>query len=157
MQAINVEVRRLTHASPATIYAIAKNSAGYPLWSRIGSFEHVRDGRGERFGVGSIRIYTTWPLKLHEEVVELVSDRLVAYVLHRGLPFNDYRATIEIFPSAPSGSIVSWRSAFSARIPGTAALCRRFVQSILNDMVAALAREAERVEKTASRSAVAPP
>ena len=99
MKRVQVDVTGQTAASPPTVYEVAKDSSGYPRWSRIGSFEHVRSGRDEPYGVGSVRIFRTWPLKIVEEVVELVPQRRVSYIVHRGLPFRDYRADIELAPS----------------------------------------------------------
>jgi hypothetical protein len=71
-----------------------------------GSFEHVRSGRDEPCGVGSVRIFRTWPLKIVEEVVDLVPERRVSYIVHRGLPFRDYRADIELTAGADGGTTI---------------------------------------------------
>ena len=69
-----------------------KNSATYPFWSMIDEFELVRPGTDEPHGVGSQRKFRTGRLVMHEEVVELVPDRLTAYALLSGFPMNEYRA-----------------------------------------------------------------
>ena len=149
MKCLRVDVRGQSSASPATVYAVAKDSSRYPAWSRIGSFEHVRSGQGEPYGVGSLRIFRTCSLKLFEEVVELVPDRRVAYIVHRGLPFRDYRADIELEPMAGGGTAIRWHHSFYAKIPGTSALCLAFMQWVLGEMTPALAAEAERIERAA--------
>jgi Polyketide cyclase / dehydrase and lipid transport len=146
MTKVKIEVRGRSTASPRTLYVVAKDSAGYPRWSQIGSFEHLRSGAGERFGVGSRRIFRTWPLKLVEEVVELVPDQRVSYIVHSGLPFRDYRSSIEFAPVPGGGASIYWHSSFFPTIPGTAFLCRAFMHSVLAKMVPALAAEAERLE-----------
>ena len=146
MRNVQVQVRGRSTASPQTLYSVAKDSAGYPRWSQIGSFEHLCSGAGERFGVGSRRIFRTWPLKLVEEVVELIPDRCVGYILHSGLPFRDYRSRIEFEPVRGGGVSIHWQSSFYPTIPGTAFLCRAFMRSVLAKMLPALAAEAERLE-----------
>ena len=149
MKLLQAEANARSTASPATVYAVAKDSSRYPEWSRIGAFEHVRDGAGEACGVGSRRIFRTWPLNLLEEVVELVPERRVAYVVPSGLPFRDYRADIEIEPLQGGGTAIRWHNRFYAKYRGTGFLCRAFMQKVFDDMVPALAREAERIEREA--------
>jgi len=83
---------------------------------------------------------------LVEEVVELIPDRCVGYILHSGLPFRDYRSSIEFAPVPGGGVSIYWQSSFYPTIPGTAFLCRAFMHSVLAKMVAALAAEAERLD-----------
>ena len=143
---IRVEARAHSKASPATVYAVAADSVGYPRWSMIGSFEAVRPGEGGPFGVGSRRIYRTPPLKLLEEVVELVPDRRVAYLLISGLTFRDYRAQVELTPAADGGTDIQWSNSFTTTIPGTGWFFRAFMQRVFDTMTPQLAREAERIE-----------
>lgn len=143
---IRIDVRTISTARPSTVYAVAKDSSRYPAWSAIGSFEHVRPGVDGPYGVGSLRIFRTAPLKLLEEVVELEPDRRVAYVVHRGLPFRDYRADIELSPAPDGGTAIRWHNCFWPKYPGTGLLCRMFMQSIFDTITPALAREAERIE-----------
>ena len=143
---IQVEARAYSKASPAAVYAVAADSSGYPRWSRIGSFEAVRPGQGGPYGVGSLRIFRTPPLKLLEEVVELIPERLVAYTLHRGLPFRGYRADIALAPAAGGGTDIRWSNSFEPTIPGTGWFWRAFMQGVFNEMTPQLAREAERIE-----------
>ncbi len=149
MKPVEIEVRVHSAAAPATVYAVAKDSQGYPRWSRIGSFEHVRDGAGERYGVGSLRIYRTWPLKLLEEVVELAPDQAVGYILVGGLPFRDYRARIELSLAPQGGTAIVWRNRFLVTWPGARGLFKAFMQSVFDTIAPQLAREAERVEREA--------
>jgi hypothetical protein len=143
---IQIEARAHSKASPASVFAVAADSSGYPRWSRIGSFEAVRPGEGGPYGVGSRRIFRTPPIKLLEEVVELVPDRLVAYSVVSGLPFRGYRADIELTPAADGGTDIWWRNAFETTIPGTRWFWRAFMQGVFDEMTPQLAREAERVE-----------
>ena len=144
MREVVVEARARSKASTVMVYEAAKDSSRYPDWSMIGSFEHIRPGADELYGVGSQRIYRTWPLRLLEEVTELVPERRVAYALLSGLPFRNYRSSINIEPAPDGGAEIHWRSVFEPRIPGAAAVCRAFMQSVIGRMTPLLAREAER-------------
>ncbi len=149
MKRVQVEVTGQSTAGPSIVYEIAKDSSGYPRWSRIGSFEPLRAGRDEPFGVGSLRLFRTGPIKVVEEVVELVPERRVAYVMHSGLPFRDYRAAIELTPNAGNGTTIRWHSSFYPKIFGTGFLCRAFMQRVLREVMPALIAEAERVKLSA--------
>ena len=148
MNRVQVDVTGQTTVSPSTVYDVAKDSSGYPRWSRIGSFEHVRSGRDEPCGVGSVRIFRTWPLKIVEEVVDLVPERRVSYIVHRGLPFRDYRADIELTPGADGGTTIRWQCSLYPTVPGTGFLCRAFMQRVLTEMLVALIAEAERIKQS---------
>jgi hypothetical protein len=154
MKPIEIDVRASSKASPTTVYEVAKDSSRYPAWSQIGSFEHVRAGDQEPYGVGSQRIFRTGPLKLFEEVVQLEPGRRVAYVVHRGLPFREYRADIELSPLPAGGTAIRWRNCFWPKYPSTGSLCRLFMQYVLGSMTPALAREADRIERGRSVRAV---
>ena len=144
---IQVEARAHSKASPAMVYAVAADSSCYPRWSRIGSFEAVRPGEDGPYGVGSRRIFRTPPIKLLEEVVELVPGRRVAYTVISGLPFRGYRADIELAAAADGGTDIWWHNGFETTLPGTGWCWRAFMQGIFNEMTPQLAREAERIEQ----------
>jgi hypothetical protein len=146
---VEVEAHARARASQPTLYAIAADSAGYPQWSMIGAFEAVRDGEGGPFGVGSRRIYSTFPLKLLEEVVELVPPRRVGYILISGLPFRGYRADIDLTATEDGATDIRWRASFEPTIAGTSWFFRAMMQAVLARMAGELAREAERRERMA--------
>jgi Polyketide cyclase / dehydrase and lipid transport len=152
MNRVQLDVTGQTTASPSIVYELAKDSSGYPRWSRIGSFEHVRSGRDEPYGVGSVRIFRTWPLKIVEEVVDLVPERRVSYIVHRGLPFRDYRADIELTLSADGGTGIRWHCSFYPKVAGTGFLCRAFMHRVLTQMMPALVAEAERIKQSSRGS-----
>lgn len=141
-----VETWSRSSASPATVFGLASDSMSYPTWSMIGSCEIVQ--RGDARGVGELRIFRTGFLALLEEVVEVTPDRRVSYVVHRGLPFRDYRADVDIEPIESGGTSIRWRCSFHPKIPGTGWLLRAFMHYVLSSMAPALARHAERLERS---------
>jgi ribosome-associated toxin RatA of RatAB toxin-antitoxin module len=145
MDGQHFEARATSRASAATVFGLASDSMSYPTWSMIGSCEIVR--AGDSLGLGELRIFRTGFLRLLEEVVEVVPQRRVSYVVHRGLPFRDYRADVDLEPLEGGGTSIRWRCAFYPRIRGTGWLCRAFMRSVLSSMAPALARHAEKIER----------
>lgn len=145
MRRVSVEACARSKASPAVVYEVAKDSSRYHEWSMIGSFEHVRSGQGERYGVGSQRIYRTWPLRLFEEVTELIPGRRISYVVLSGMPFRNYRSSVDITLADGGGSEIRWHSTFDPIFPGSGGGLRVFMQYVLDRMAPALAVEAERI------------
>jgi hypothetical protein len=134
------------------VYEVAKDSSRYPEWSIIGSFEHIHSGATELYGVGSQRIYRTWPLRLLEEVTELIPGRRVSYTVLRGMPFRNYHSSIDITP-VDGGSEIGWHSTFESIVPGSGSALRAFMQYVLDRMAPALAVEAERIQPQRSEAA----
>ncbi|HET9159872.1 MAG TPA: SRPBCC family protein [Caulobacteraceae bacterium] len=143
---VEVSVTAHSNAPPSAVYAVAADSENYPRWSRIGSFEHARDGEAGRYGVGSRRIYRTWPLKLLEEVVELIPERRVGYILISGLPFDGYHANIDLTPADDGGTIIRWSNRFVVTWPMARGFFAAFMRGVFAEMAPQLAHEAERIE-----------
>jgi hypothetical protein len=126
---MDIDVRVPTTADPRVIYALLRDGATWPEWSSLGSFELVREGATEREGVGAIRLYRTGRFRSYEEIVELVPDRRLSYVVAPGsnMPFRSYRADVDL-----DGSSIRWRSTFEPRWKATGWLIelmfRRFLR-----------------------------
>lgn len=147
MGRVNVEASAQSAASAEIVYDVASDSSRYPEWSIIGAFEHVRSGAAGRYGVGSQRIYRTWPLRLLEEVTELIPGRRVSYTVLRGMPFRNYHSSIDITPLDGGGSAIRWHSTFDPLLPGSGRALRAFMQHVLDQTAPALAVEAERIQR----------
>jgi hypothetical protein len=135
----------VSSADPAAIYSLLKNSATYPFWSMIDEFELVRPGTDEPHGVGSQRKFRTGRLVMHEEVVELVSDRLAAYTLLSGFPMNEYRAETILDP-VDDGTKITWRCSFYPKYPGSGWFWRHMMSHVFRRLVRGVARAAENSE-----------
>jgi ribosome-associated toxin RatA of RatAB toxin-antitoxin module len=146
MRRQEVETRSRSSASAATVFALASDSMSYPTWSMIGSCQILE--HGDARGIGERRIFRTVFLALLEEVVEVTPERRVSYVVHRGLPFRDYRADVDLEPIEGGGTSIRWRCSFYPKIRGTGWLCRAFMSYVLSRMAPALARHAERLERS---------
>jgi len=136
-----------TSADPATVYRLLRDGASWPVFSPLGSFELERpsdDGEpGE--GLGAIRIFRTkqalGTIRNRELIVEAEPNRRYAYELLEGLPFRDYRATIELTPEG-TGTRIHWRSEFHGKYPGAGPLYRRGLDGFIAKLVTGLAEYA---------------
>jgi hypothetical protein len=143
MKKIHAQASIVTSADAAAVYSLVKNSASYPFWSMIDEFEAVRPGKDEPYGVGSQRIFRTGRLVMHEEVVELAPDRLVAYVLLSGFPMNDYRAETILDPFDGGGTRITWRCAFYPKYKGSGWFWRLTMSWVLRRFLRMLALTSE--------------
>lgn len=152
-QQINVEVT--TPAPAAAVYALLREGATWPRWSPLGSFAMERPGHPESEGLGAVRVFCTGRVTTREEVVELVDDRRFSYRMLSGLPLRDYRSDIDLLPT-DDGTIITWHSAFDAKIPGTGRLLRRALGQFIERCARGLAAEAGRDHTSAKRSTATP-
>jgi hypothetical protein len=136
----------VSSADSAAIYSLVKNSATYPFWSMIDAFELVRPGTEEPHGVGSQRKFRTGRLVMHEEVVELVPDRLAAYSLLSGFPMNEYRAETILDP-VEGGTKITWRCSFYPKYPGSGWFWRLMMSYVFRRLVCGVARASENREQ----------
>jgi len=138
MQTIDVTAHS-TKDAPA-LYALLADGASWPTWSPIGSFELERPGGSEREGVGAIRVFRTGRVASREELVELVPDRRLSYILLSGLPLRGYRADVDLTPN-DTGTEIRWHSTFRPAVPGTGWLYRaaltRFIRRCANGLATA--------------------
>lgn len=133
-----IEARATTTAPPAVVHALLRDGAAWPEWSPLGTFELERPGEDEREGVGAIRVFRTGRVTSREQIVELVPDRRLSYVLLSGLAIRDYRADVDLEPDG-EGTVIRWRSSFRAQVPGSGGAYRRGLSRFLQQMVDGLA------------------
>jgi hypothetical protein len=132
-------------ADAEAIYSLLKNPATYPFWSMIDEFELIRPGTDEPHGVGSQRKFRTGRLVMHEEVVELVPDRLTAYTLLSGFPMNEYRAETILDP-VEGGTKITWRCSFYPKYGGSGWFWRFMMSYVFRRLVHGVARASENRE-----------
>jgi uncharacterized protein YndB with AHSA1/START domain len=133
----------VSSADPEAIYSLVENSATYPFWSMIDEFELARPGKDGPHGVGSQRIFRTSRLVMHEEVVELVPNRLTAYTLLSGFPMNEYRAETLLDPIEGGGTKITWRCSFYPKYRGSGWLWRLVMSNVFRRLVRGVARASE--------------
>ncbi|MGW3965222.1 SRPBCC family protein [Amycolatopsis sp. NPDC005003] len=136
VQSISVHAR--TAAPADAVYALLRDGASWPTWSPLGSFELVREGEGEREGLGAIRLFKTNGVRSYEKIVALEPGRRFGYALERGLPLRDYVAYVDLSPR-DGGTDIHWHSTFTPKIPGTGWFYRWFLGSFIKRVAAGLA------------------
>ena len=146
MRPIRISATAESSAEPRRVFAILKDAPNWPSWSIFDSVEFERPGRDEPHGVGAIRTFCTKVSRSREEVVELIPDRRLAYILLSGFPLRDYRATVEIEAAAGGGSRITWSNAFYPKYFGTGWLWHLLMRRTLETMVRKLAAAAEAAE-----------
>ena len=105
------------------------------------SGELRRAGRGDRLGVGAVRVFRTPTSCAVEEVVEIIPDRRLSYVSE--FPFRDYRADVDLAPLPDGGTSIRWQSSFDAKYPGTGWFWRMVMNRVLKNTAEKLAAGAE--------------
>jgi uncharacterized protein YndB with AHSA1/START domain len=143
-RAIKVQASATSKAPPPMVFALLKDGASWPDWTIFDAFELVRPGEGGPSGVGEIRVFSTALTRAREEIVELVPDRRLSYILLSGFPFNDYRADVDLSARPDGGTMISWRSSFDPKYPGTGWFWRLFMTIVLRKIASDLAAAAEK-------------
>jgi hypothetical protein len=135
----HVEAIGWSPAPPSAVYNLLVDVATWPTWSGHKRTELVERGEGDGDGVRAVRILERGGVRSREQVVELVTDRRLGYVLLSGLPLRDYRANVDLAPER-GGTAIRWSSDFSAKVPGTGRLFRlalgRFIATAVESLAA---------------------
>ena len=143
MDFIKVEGIATSRAAPGAVFSLLKNSDTWPQWSMFKSTELEQPGQDEPYGVGSIRVFSTSVTRAREQVVELIADRQLSYVLLSGLPFRNYRADVRLTSPGGSGTRIDWTASFQCRY-GTGWFWRLFMNGVLSKLAEQLAVAAEK-------------
>jgi len=143
-----IDERAWSAASPETVYALLADGATWPTWSGIDSFELQSPGDAGGESLNAVRVFRTGRTTSVERLVELEPGRRLSYVLLSGLPLRDYRADVDLL-AADGGTLIRWRSTFSAKRPGTGWLYRRVLARFIRKCVEGLAEQAAAVPQNA--------
>jgi hypothetical protein len=136
-----IEHTATTTADPATVYALLREGATWPVWGPLDSFELEREGESEPEGLGAVRIFRSGKVTGRDTIAELVDGRRFSYTHESNLPIKNYRADVDLTP-AGDGTQIRWVSAFDPKIPGTGFLMRRGLDSFVAKLVNGLAAHA---------------
>src|SRR5215510_7001221 len=136
-----ISARAWTAASPATVWALLRDGATWPVWSPLDSFALEREAPGGGEDLGAIRVFRTGRATSREEIIAFEPDRQFGYALLSGLPLREYRAFIDLEPR-DGGTAIHWHSTFRAKLPGTGGLFRRFLGGFIQKCVDGLAAHA---------------
>jgi hypothetical protein len=136
-----IEHTATTTADPATVYALLREGATWPVWGPLDSFELDRPGEDEAEGLGAVRVFRSGRVTGRDTIAELVQDRRFSYTHVSNLPMKNYRADIDLEP-AGDGTRIRWVSAFDPKLPGTGALLRRGLDGFVSKLANGLAEHA---------------
>lgn len=139
---IHVGGGAVSRANPAAVFALLKDSAGWPRWSMFISSGLERPGDQDPEGVGAIRTFATKVSRTRELVTKLVPDRQLSYHLLSGFPFRNYHADVVLTPSG-GGTRIDWTASFQCRY-GTGWFWGAFMNKVLSDLARQLAVAAEK-------------
>jgi Polyketide cyclase / dehydrase and lipid transport len=136
-QRIDVEVH--TGAPASVVHGLLRDGASWPRWAAIDSFQLERAGEHEPEGVGAIRIFRKGRMSGRDQVAEVISDRRFSYLHFSELPVRDYRADVDLTPTA-EGTKINWHVEFTPKVFGTGWLCRwgigRFIKQCAHGLAA---------------------
>jgi hypothetical protein len=145
---IEIAATARSKSPPSAVFALLKDGETWPHWTAFKSFTLERPGQSDPMGVGAIRVFSTALSRAREEVVELITDRKLSYVLLSGFPFRNYRADVELLPIDGGGTAIHWRASFAAKYPGTGWFWHLFMTLVLRQVASDLATAAEKALPT---------
>ncbi|MGW2651858.1 SRPBCC family protein [Streptomyces sp. NPDC001393] len=128
-----------TTAPPSVVYSLVTQGATWPKWAGVRSFTLERADATGGEGPGAVRAFRVGPVTSRVVVVECVPHRRYGYRLLSGLPVRDYQGVGTFAPG-----VIRWRLTFTALVPGTGWLLRRYLQHFVTRFLNGLAHEAER-------------
>jgi uncharacterized protein YndB with AHSA1/START domain len=137
----HIDVTRHSQAGPEAVFALLANGRSWPRWSPIEAFELEREGDPPPEGPGAIRVFRRGRTSGRDQIAEMVPNRRLAYVSLSGLPVRDYRAEVDLEPTA-GGTDVRWRASFFPKMPGTGWLLERGLRRFLCECAAGVAAHA---------------
>ncbi|MFJ2738196.1 SRPBCC family protein [Streptomyces sp. NPDC087440] len=139
------DVRVTTRATPETVWKLLVDAASWPLWSTVDSLDTTRSvdldpGGDDR--VGAVRAFRTGRTVTGERITEKVEQRLLAYEDAFNPSMHNYRARIELRPTASAGTAIRWYGEYeTSRLLGW--VMPRHLQKFMRGMAEGLARYAE--------------
>lgn len=142
MPRINVSASTETPGAIDTVFALLKDSTTWPKWAPVGSCSMKSKGMADAHGIGAVRVFSTGLFSVTEEIVEVIPNRKVAYVLKSGLPLKNYRAAVDLTPMMNGGSVILWQASFEPAIPLSGWYFKMMVEGALKENVRRLSRTA---------------
>jgi uncharacterized protein YndB with AHSA1/START domain len=143
MGQIEILIETPSRAEPAAVFRLLRDGATWPRWSLFDRFELEREGKTDRLGLGAIRVFTTRVSQAREEVVEIIPDRRLSYILLSGFPFEGYRADVDLLPAPDGGTTIRWHSRFKAKQPMFGWFWKGLMTRALRDVSRQMAKAAE--------------
>jgi hypothetical protein len=132
-------------ARAETIWPLVADVSRWKEWTWMTRSYLLREGDPAPDGVGALRRFAFGPGGSSEEVVAWDPPRHLGYVAVKGLPVRHYRADVHLEDDG-SGTIVTWRCSVEPRIPGTGALLRLGLRSLVRGFARGVCRYADQLD-----------
>jgi len=142
-----------SRADPHRVFALLKDGSTWPQWSMFKAFELERAGSPDPLGIGAVRVFVSSTRRAREEVVELVPDRQLSYILLSGMPFENYRADVVLEPDSTGGTHIRWTAHFEVSTPWTGWFWKLVMHRVLSSTASKLAQAAENASIVSSAQA----
>jgi uncharacterized protein YndB with AHSA1/START domain len=137
----HVEVERRFEASPAEVWRVYTDHAGWTSWAGLGRARLETEGQPDRNGVGAVRCFSTGGVSVFEEVLSFEPPKRMTYrVVRGGIPImKDHLGEVVLEPDG-AGTRLIWRCRFDSSIPGFGTPMRWMVTRLFRRALAGLAK-----------------
>lgn len=142
MQSYNVTAT--SAASPAVVWRLLLDARSWPVWSAVDSLDAERssgldpDGRD---AVGAVRAFRTGRTVTGERLTGLDEEKELTYEGAFNPLMRNYRAAVELAPTAGGGTFIRWHGTYSTRW-GLGWLMQRYLQRFMQRIADGLASHA---------------
>jgi uncharacterized membrane protein len=139
-----IEASAHSSASREAVWALLRNIETWQDWGTWSSTTVHQPAPGEDpQGVGVVRRLRQAPVTNLERVTELVPNERLSYELVEGLPFENYRATVQLSEAPDGGTDINWRAEFDVTAKVRGNVSRKLLERFYPQIVEKLARGAE--------------
>ena len=139
-----IEASAHSSASRDAVWALVRDIDTWQDWGTWSSTTIQTPAQGDDpQGVGAVRRLRQAPITNLERVIEIVPGERLGYELVSGLPFENYRAAVNLSDAADGGTDINWRAEFDVKAKVRGGISRRLLERFYPDIVQRLARGAE--------------
>jgi uncharacterized protein YndB with AHSA1/START domain len=141
-------VSATTVAPVAVVWSLLVDGRSWPRWSS--GLDELVEGRSTGLGsdghddIGTVRAFRTGRVVTGERLTELVEGRRIAYEDAFNFAIKDYRAVVQLEPTAAGGTTIDWQGTWRTR-PGIGWATPLFLPRVMQRMATDLAEYAATV------------
>jgi uncharacterized membrane protein len=140
-----IEASAHSGAPRDAVWALVRDIETWQDWGTWSSTTvHTPAPGDDPQGEGVVRRLRQAPVTNLERVTELVPGERLSYELVEGLPFENYRASIDLADAPAGGTDITWRAEFDVTAKLRGNVSRKLLERFYPQIVQKLARGAER-------------
>ncbi|HVA02945.1 MAG TPA: SRPBCC family protein [Acidimicrobiales bacterium] len=132
-------------ASAQMIWPLVGDVSRWKEWTLMTRSYLLREGDPAPDGMGALRRFAVGPGGSTEEVVVWDPPHHLGYVAVKGLPVRHYRADVHLDEDG-TGTVVTWRCSVEPLIPGTGAMLRLGLRTMVRSFARGLCRYADQLD-----------